>query len=173
LKGQPFEIIECSPLFKGRGHSVLPSKIKNLITGEIISWTFRPADVFEEPEISKIQLKFLYSHREKFFFCEKENPSKRFELKKEKIGRSVDFLKPGLILEGLFFEGRLINISLPIKVTLKVIQAPPVVKGQSAQAGTKPAILETGIKINVPLFVKEGDKIEVNTETREYVKRIS
>jgi len=171
LKGQPYEILECAPLFKGRGHSVLPAKIKNLITGEIISWTFRPADSFREPEISKIQLRFLYSHRDKYFFCEKEKPQKRFELEKEKIEKAVRFLKENQIVDGLFFAKKLINISLPIKITLRVIEAPPAIKGQSAQAGTKPVTLETGAKISVPLFIQEGDVIEINTETGEYVRR--
>jgi len=172
LKGQPYEIIECAPLFKGRGHSVLPSKIKNLITGAVIFWTFRPADSFEEPEISKTELKYLYPHKDRYFFSEKENPSRRFELKKEKIGKPADFLKPNQIVDGLFFEKKLINISLPIKIALKVVEAPLAIKGQSAQAGTKPITLETGAKINAPLFIEEGDVIEINTETREYVKRI-
>ena len=173
LKGQPYEIIECAPLFKGRGHSVLPSKIKNLITGEVISWTFRPADTFEEPEVSKVALKFLYSHRDKYCFSEKENSSKRFELSKDKIGKASNFLKPNQIVTGLFFKGKLINISLPIKVILKVTEAPPAIKGQSAQAGTKPVTLETGAKINAPLFIETGDIIEINTETGEYVRRVS
>jgi len=173
LKGQPYEIIECAPLFKGRGHSALPSKIKNLITGEIISWTFRPADTFETPDISKKELKFLYSHRGNYFFCEKENPQKRFELSKEKIGKAAEFLKTSQVVDGLFFENKLINISLPIKVVLKVIEAPPAIKGQSAQAGTKPVILETGAKINTPLFIKSGDIVEINTETGEYVRRVN
>ena len=173
LKGQPYEIIECAPLFKGRGHSVLPSKIKNLISGEVVSWTFRPADSFEEPEISKIDLKFLYFHRDKYVFAEKENPSKRFELTKERIGRVADFLKPNQIIEGTIFEGKLIAVSLPIKIILKVVEAPPAIKGQSAQAGTKPVTLETGAKINVPLFIESGDMIEINTETGEYVRRVT
>ena len=173
LKGQPYEILECAPLFKGRGHSVLQVKIKNLITETVISETFHPSDTFDEPEILKIELKYLYSHRNNHIFSEKENPSKRFELKEEQIGESSQFLKQNQIVDGIIFENKLVNISLPIKIALKVIEAPPAIKGQSAQAGTKPATLETGAKINVPLFIEEGDIIEINTETGEYVRRIS
>lgn len=173
LKDQPYEILECAPLFKGRGHSVLPSKIKNLITGEVISWTFRPTDSFEEPELSKVDLKYLYSHKEKFVFSEKNNPSKRFELTKQKLGETADFLKQNEIVLGICFQGDLVSISLPIKMSFKVIEAPPSIKGQSAQAGTKPVTLETGAKINTPLFIKQDDVIEINTQTREYVRRVN
>lgn len=173
LKGQPYEILECAPLFKGRGHSVLQAKIKNLLTNNVVSETFHPSDVFEEPEISKVGLKYLYSHRDNYIFSEKDNPSKRFELKEEQIGKASQFLKENQIVEGIIFENKLVNISLPIKISLKVVEAPPAIRAQSAQAGTKPVVLETGAKINVPLFIKEGDIIEVNTETSEYVRRIS
>jgi len=172
LDNQPYEIIEASFLFKGRGHSVLQAKIKNLITGNIISKTFHPSDIFEEAEISKIEVKFLYAHRDKFFFCETENPTKRFDLTTDQIGEPGKFLKPNQIIEGIIFEGKVINISLPIKIQLKVIEAPPGVKGERAQAGTKPVTMETGAKINVPLFVEQGDVIEVNTETGQYVRRV-
>lgn len=173
LNNEPYEIIESSLLFKGRGHSVLRTKIKNLITGNLLSRTFHPSEVLKEAEISKIEMKFLYSHREHYFFSEKENPAKRFELTINQIGRSAQFLKPNQIVEGIIFKEKIINISLPIKIQLRVIEAPPGLRAGRAEAGTKTAILETGAKINVPLFIKEGDIIEINTETKEYVQRIT
>jgi len=160
-------------MFKARGHSVLQVKLKNLITGTIISKTFHPSDTFEETKLSKIKAKFLYSHRDKFFFCEEGNPSNRFNLTREQVGSVVKFLKPNQIVEGIVFKDKIINISLPIKIQLKVKQAPPGIKGNRAQAGNKTVIIETGAEINVPLFIKEGDTIEINTETSEYVRRIS
>ncbi len=171
LDNQPYEIIEAVSLFKGRGHSVLQTKIKNLITGNAISRTFHPSDTFEEAEILKIKAKFLYSHREKFFFCEEQNPAKRFSLTEEQIGKPGNFLKPSQIAEGTIFKNKVVNISLPIKIYLKVIEAPPGIKGNRAESGTKIITLETKAKINAPLFIKEGDIIEVNTETGEYVRR--
>ncbi len=172
LDSQPHEIIETSPLFKGRGHSVLQARLKNLITGNLISKTFHPADTFEEAELSRIELKYLYSHRNSYFFSEKENPAKRLELTSEQIGEPGRFLKPNQIIEGIIFENKLINVSLPIKITLKVTEAPPGVRGGRAEPGTKTVTLETGAKINVPLFVNEGDVIEINTQTCQYVKRL-
>jgi elongation factor P len=172
LNGEPCEVLDSSFVFKGRGSSVVQTKIKNLITGNTLSKTFHPGDQFEEAEIEKIRVKFLYSHRDKFFFCKEENPANRFDLPKEVIGDSVIFLKPNEIVEGMQFQDKIINISLPIKVYLKVKEAPPGVKGDRAQGGTKTVVLETGAEINAPLFIKTGDIIEVNTEKREYVRRV-
>ena len=169
---QPYEIIEAAFLFKGRGHSVLQAKIKNLITGNILSRTFHPSDTFETAELSKIEVKFLYSYRSRYFFCEKNNPANRFDLAEEQIGEQGKFLKPDQIVQGLIFQGKVINVSLPVKINLKVTESPPGVKGGRAEPGTKTVTLETGVKINVPLFIKEGDIVEVNTETRQYVRRI-
>ncbi len=172
LNDQPYEVLQSLLVFKGRGSSVVQAKIKNLITGNVLSRTFHTGEEFEEAEISKIKIKFLYTHRGKYYFCEKDNPGKRIELNEEQIRDLVKFLKPNQVVEGLVFEGKIINISLPIKINLKVVEAPPGVKGDRAQGGTKTVTLETGAKINAPLFIKEGDIIEVNTETGEYVRRI-
>lgn len=172
IDNQPYEIIDASFLFKGRGSSVLQAKIKNLITGGVISKTFRPSETFQEAEIKKIKAKYLYSHRGKYFFCYENNLQKRFDLNQEQIGKKSQFLKPNQQIEALEFKKQIINISLPIKIQLKVTEAPPGIKGDRAQAGTKTVTLETGAKILVPLFVKEKDIIEINTETGEYVRRI-
>ena len=172
LDNQPHEIIEASSMFKGRGTSVLRAKIKNLINGNLVSKTFHPADSFEEAEIEKLKTKFLYSYRDKFIFCEEDTPTKRFELFQKQIGQQANFLKPNQIIDVIMFDEKIVNISLPIKITLKVTEAPPGIRGNRAEAGTKVITLETGAKINAPLFVKEGDIIEVNTETGEYVRRV-
>ena len=173
MQSQPYEIIEASLLFKGRGHSILQSKLKNLITGNSISKTFHPSDSFEEAEIEKIKAKFLYYNKDQFWFCEESNPKERFSIQKETIGKSSDFLKQDTIVEGIVFNEKIINILLPIKVKLKVIESPPGIKGDRAQGGTKIITLETGAKLNTPLFIEQGDVIEVNTEKGEYTRRIN
>ena len=172
LNEEPYEVIISSFVFKGRGGSVVQTKIKNLITGNTLSKTFHPGDRFEEVEIEKISVKFLYSHRNRFFFCREKDPSIRFDLPKEIIGESYIFLKPNEIVEGIQSQGKIINISLPIKVQLKVKEAPPGVKGDRAQGGNKTVVLETGAELNVPLFIKTGDVVEINTEKGEYVRRV-
>lgn len=172
LEGEPYEIIEARPLKMAQRRVVLQTKMRNLITGNLFSRNFQQGETFEEAKLSKFEAKFLYSHRNRYFFSEKNNPLKRFDFDASQIGEQANFLKPGQIVEGIIFQGKVINISLPIKINLKVIEAPPGFKGDRAQAGTKTIILETGAKINVPLFIKEGDIIEVNTQTGEYVRRI-
>ena len=172
LNNQPHEIIEAHPVFKGRGHSVLQVRLKNLISGNVASFTFHPSDKFEEAELKKIEAKFLYSHRDKYFFCKKNNPAERFSLNVDQIGESSHFLKQNQMTEGIIFKERVINIFLPIKINLKVTEASPGLKGGRSQPGTKTITLETGAKMNVPLFINKGDVIEINTQKGEYVRRV-
>jgi len=172
IDGEPYEVLETRPLKMAQRRVVLQTKLRNLITGNLLMRNFQQGDAFEEAEISKFEAKFLYSHQGRYFFSEKDNPSKRFDLTLEQIGEGSKFLKPGQIVQGMIFEEKVINVSLPIKVQLKVIEAPPGVKGERAQPGTKLVTLENGAKISVPLFIKQGDTVEVNTETGEYTKRI-
>ena len=172
LDGEPFEVLEFQQIGKAQDVVVAKTKIRNLITGKVIEKNFHQDDTFEEAEIEKVEIRFLYFHRGKLCFSELRNPSKRFEVTEGQIGESSKFLKPNQNLIGIKFQGKIINASLPIKVQLKVIEAPPGVKGDRSQAGTKTVTLETGAKINVPLFIESGDIIEVNTETGEYVRRV-
>jgi len=173
LNNQPYEVLESHLVFKGRGRSVVQTKIRNLITGAVIQRVFHVGESFEEADISKTKLKFLYSHRDRYVFSKPDNPRERIELKKDQIGSCVKFLKPNQEVEGILFKNEIINIDLPIKVQLKVVESPPGVRAGRAEAGTKQVLLETGAQINVPLFIKEGDIIEINTESEEYIRRIT
>ena len=172
IDGFPWEIVESSHMFKGRGQSVLQAKIKNLKTGSIVPKTFRPSENFKEAEIFKLKAVFLYKSKNNYYFCRENNPRERFNLDETQIGESFKFLKEKEVVEGIEFQSEIINVSVPVKVSLKVIEAPPGIKGDRAQAGTKTVKLETGAEIAVPLFIKEGDIIEINTEKSEYVRRI-
>jgi len=172
LDGEPYEVLEFKQIGKAQNVFVARTKIKNLINGKVFERSFHQDDVFEEVEIEKIKVKFIYSRRGKFYFSEADNPRNRFELEEEKIGQGAKFLKSNLILDGLKFKGKIINVSLSIKIQLKVIEAPPGIKGDRSQAGTKQVTLETGAKINTPLFIETGDLIEINTENGEYARRV-
>jgi len=171
IDGEPYEILESQAVKMAQRKPVIQSKIKNLITGRTTERNFQQGDTFQEAELVKSEIKFLYSRKERYFFCEKDNPSKRFDLSLEQVGQSARFLKPNQIVEEITFEDKIIKISMPIKVQLKVIEAPPGVMGDRAQGGTKAVVLESGSQINVPLFIEEGDILEINTDTGEYVKR--
>lgn len=172
VDGQPYEVLESKPLKKAQRRVVIQTRIRNLITGNVLVKNFHQSDVLEEAEVLKKEVKFLYSHRDQYFFCEGNDPSKRFSLTSEQVGEQGKFFKANQSLEAVIFEGKIINVVLPIKISLKVVEAPPGVKGERAEAGTKTVTLENGVQINVPLFVKEGDSVEINTETNEYVRRL-
>ncbi len=172
LDGEPYEVLEFRQMQKAQDVLVAQTKIRNLITGKVVEKNFHQEDAFEEAELEKIEVKFIYDHRGKFIFSESQNPSLRFELTEEQIGSVAKLLKPNQSLTGVRFDEKIINVVLPIKINLKVQEAPPGIKGDRAQGGTKPVTLETGAIVNAPLFVEEGDIIEVNTETGEYVRRV-
>ena len=173
VDGQPYEVLEATPQRYAQRKLMIQTKMKNLITGNVLEKTVHQGESFEEPDITKIKAKFLYSHGGKFFFCEEANPAKRFYLDQEQIGdNSSKYLKPNTVLDALIFQDKIMTVLLPIKIQLKVIEAPPGVKGERAQAGTKTVTLETDAIINVPLFIETGDIVEVNTETNEYVRRV-
>lgn len=151
---------------------VIQSKIKNLIDGRVQEKNFQQGDVFDEADLEKKDIKFLYQSKGQYWFCEIKDPSKRFFFTENQIGSQAKFLRPNEIVTGILFEEKIITFKLPIKVVLKVKESAPGVKGDRAQGGTKEAILESGAVIQVPLFVEEGDTIEVNTETGTYVKRV-
>jgi len=172
LDDEPYEVLEFQQMYKAQDMSVAKTKIRNLITGKVLEKSFHQEDHFETAEMEKVEVKFLYSHRGKFGFCEAQNPGKRFELEETQIGSAAKFMKPTEIVTGIKFQDKIINIILPIKVHLKVTETEPGIKGNSAQGGTKTATLETGAVVLVPLFVKTGDTVEVNTESAEYVRRV-
>lgn len=172
LGKEPYEVLEASPLQKAQRRVIIQTKVRNLITGNVLSRNFHQGDTFEEAELIKFKAKFIYFNRDRYFFCNEDDSSKRFDLSAEQIGPQARFLKQDRVVEAIVFKEKIINISLPIKVQLKVKEAPPGIRGDRAQGGTKIVTLETGAKINAPLFIKESDTIEVNTETGEYVKRV-
>jgi elongation factor P len=169
---EPYVVLEVKHLHMGRGGSSIQTRIKNLQTGQVFSRNFKPADSFEEAEIEKIKSRFLYENHGVYWFDEFSNPSNRFSFKKEELGEEiVNFLKPNLEIIALKFQDKIINIELPIKIDFKVVEAPPSIRGDTAQGGSKPVTIETGAKILVPLFIEEGDIVRINTQTGEYVER--
>lgn len=171
-EGTPSLVLENSLMFKGRGSSVMQVKLRNLKNGNVLNRTFHTGDSFNEAELEKVQVKFIYENQGKYVFAEANKPSKRSELSAEQIGSQAEFLIPNTEMEGVRFQGEIITINLPIKMNLKVKEAPPGVKGDRAQGGNKAVILETGVVIQAPLFVDTDDVIEVNTQTKEYVRRV-
>lgn len=170
-EGQPWEVLEANMMKTAQRRPVIQSKIKNLIDGRVQEKNFQQGDVFSEADLEKKDIKFLYQTKGQYFFCEINDPSKRFSFTEEQIGSQAKFLRGNELVTGIVFEEKIITFRLPIKVILKIKETAPGLRGDRAQAGTKEAILESGAVIQVPLFIEEGDAIEVNTETGTYVKR--
>jgi len=168
---QPYEITEALSTFKGRGHSYLQMKMRNLINGNVVSKSAQPRDTFEEADVEEKEAKFIFGNKGKYTFSDEKN--KRFELTEEQVGEKVKFLKADQDVKTILFNDKIITVVVPIKVQLRVTEVPPGVKGDRAQAGNKLVTLETGAKIDAPLFVNEDDVIEINTESGEYVRRVN
>ncbi|MDD5750232.1 MAG: hypothetical protein PHU56_01075 [Candidatus Pacebacteria bacterium] len=168
---QPYIVLDFALNFQGRGGSTAQIKMKSLITGNVLSKVFHPGDNFEEADVDKIQLKFVYAGKGQYVFSESDNPNKRLTLAEEQVegGR---FLKPGQTITGLSFDDKIISANAPIKVQLRVKEAAVYLRAGRAEAGTKEVILETGASIQAPSFIKEGDIIEINTQTGEYSRRV-
>ncbi len=172
FEGQPWVVLESGAMKTAQRRPVIQSKIKNLIDGKVREVNFQQGEMFDEADLQKHEIKYLYQTKAQYFFCEPNDPSKRFFFTEEQIGPQAKFLRPNELVIGIVFEDKIINFQLPIKVQLKVKEAAPGVKGDRAQGGTKEAVLESGAVIQVPLFVEEGDIVEVNTEDGSYVKRV-
>ncbi|MBI2062996.1 MAG: elongation factor P [Candidatus Yanofskybacteria bacterium] len=172
-EGQPYEVLETHHLKMQQRRPVVQTRMRNLLNGKTLERNFAQSDIFEEANIERKGVKFLYNHRDEYWFADPSNPAQRFKLEKEIIGDNYKFLKPNTLLEAITFDGKIINIELPIKMDFRVIEAPPAIRGDTAQGGVKQVKLETGAMVNVPLFVGEGDIVRLNTETGEYVERAS
>ena len=172
IDGQPYEILSSHVARTQQRKPTNQVKAKNLITGKLADFTFRSSDKVKEADIVKRNIKYLYANRGEIWFCEESDPSKRFKLEEAILGPAMRFMKPNSLVEALVFDETIIGVKLPVKVDLKVTEAPPAIKGNTAQGGNKVITLETGATVNAPLFVKEGDTVRVNTETGEYTDRL-
>jgi len=171
FEGTPYEVLEYEFLRMQQRKPVAKTRIKNLLTGQVIERNFHQNEALEEIEVEKKPITFLYSHRGEFWFCEKGNPKNRFKLEEVKIGPAARFLKPNSEVTSLVLDEQILSATAPIKIDLKVTETPPGEKGNTAQGGTKTATLETGAEVAVPLFINSGDIVRINTTTGLYVER--
>lgn len=169
---QPYLVIQTQHVKMGRGGANLKTKLRNLITGQNLEITYSGGDKAEEADLERSKANFLYNEGDAYYFMDNES-YEQFELVKELIGEPADFLKEGMTVDVLIYEGKPVSIKLPVKVDLKVTQSPPGIKGDTAGSATKMVTLETGKQVKAPLFVNQGDTIKINTETGEYVERVN
>jgi len=164
-------VLETHHLKMQQRRPVVQTRMRNLLNGKILERNLAQSDVFEEADVERREVKFLYAHRDEFWFADPKDAANRFKLTTELIGDAAQYLKPNTVLEALSWNDEVITVSLPIKMQFKVVEAPPGIRGDTATGGSKQVKLDTGAMMNVPLFVNEGDEIIVNTETGQYVER--
>jgi elongation factor P len=172
LEDTPYEVLSSSVSRKQQRKPVNQTKLRNLVTKKVTERAFHKGDTVKEAEIDTKKIKYLYNNKNEYWFCEENDPSKRFSIKDEIVGSGGKFIKENSIVDVILFGDTIIGIKIPIKIDLKVKEAPPSDRGNTAQGGNKQVILETGAIMNVPLFINEGDMIRINTESEEYTERV-
>lgn len=172
VDGDPYSVTFSEHSKQGRGGAIMRTKLKNLITGATIARTFQGSEKFQPAELESKSATLLYHNPLSSFFMDSQT-YEQFEIENSNLGSNLEYLTENSPVEILYFKNRPINIDLPFKMTFEVASAPPGVKGNSAGTVTKLAQISTGKQIPVPLFIKEGDKIVVDTRTGSYVERVS
>ena len=172
LDGTPYAIVDFQFVSPGKGSAFVRTKIKNLLNGNVIERTFKSGDKVDKPDLENTEFQYLYMDGEHFVFMNTGN-YEQMPIDASVVGDSKDFLKENLPVQILFFNGKAISLELPTFVEVLIVETEPGFKGDTATNTLKPAIVETGAKINVPLHVKEGDKIKVDTRDYKYVEKVN
>jgi elongation factor P len=170
--GEPYQIIWSNFMRTAQRKPVIQTKMRNLVSGKVMEYSFKYGEKIEGADVIRKKMQYLYADESSASFMDPAS----FEtvvLPRELIADQIGFLKEGTDTSVVFFEERAIGLDLPIKIDLKVTETAPGVKGDTATGGTKPATLETGHVVNVPLFIKEGDLVRVDTRDGSYVERAS
>jgi elongation factor P len=170
LEGQLYFIVDFQHNKTGRGGAKIWTKLKNMKTGQVIERTYNSGETFPDPDFSERKMQFLYNDNEGFHFMDSGN-YEQIALTEEYVGDFKWYLQEGVEYKILFFEGQPVNVDMPASIVLKVVEAEPGVKGDSVSNLTKNAVVETGLNVKVPLFVKEGESIKIDTRTGEYIER--
>jgi elongation factor P len=172
LGSEPYEVLDAHVFRKQQRKPVNQTKLRHLITGKVTEQAFHVSEKVQEAELSTREVKYLYTNRGEWWFSSIDNPADRFQLPQETLGPAGQFLKSNSVVDALVFDEKIIAVRVPVKVDLLVKEAPPAVKGNTVQGGTKQIVLETGAMVQAPLFVNEGDVVRVNTELGSYVERV-
>jgi len=172
IDDEPYEVVSAWVFRKQQRKPVNQAKLRNLKSGSVMEHTFHVSDKVEEAEVESRNAMFVYHRNGEWVFHEAGKPSERFTLSDDMIGESGKWLKGNTEVAVRWFDGEPIQVNVPIKVELKVTDAPPNTRGNTAQGGNKLVTLETGAQITVPMFVETGDTIRINTDSGEYVERV-
>lgn len=170
MEGNVYQIVEFQHVKPGKGAAFVRTKLKNVINGGVVEKTFRPTDKMPKAHIERKDMEYLYNDGELYYFMDQES-YEQMPLNADQLGDALRFVKENMLVKILSYKGNVFGVEPPNFVELEVTETEPGVKGDTATGATKPATLETGAQINVPLFIDQGDMIRVDTRTGEYMER--
>ena len=171
LDGTPYEIVEFQHVKPGKGGAFVRSKLRNMLNGRVVENTFRAGEKMEKPDMETREVQYLYKDGDGFAFMDMTS-YEQFHVQEEQMGGKGGYLLDGMELKMLMYRGKALDVDLPASVVLTVTHTEPGMKGDTVSGATKPATVETGLTLNVPLFVSQGEKIKVDTRTGEYLGRV-
>lgn len=171
MENSVWQVIEFQHVKPGKGAAFVRTKLKNIITGATIERSFSPTDKMPRAHVDRKEMQYLYNDGELYYFMDVNN-YEQIPLNAETVGDSLKFVKENEVVKILSFKGNVFGIEPPMFVELEVIDTEPGFKGDTATGATKPATVETGVTVKVPLFVNKGDKIRIDTRTEEYMERV-
>jgi elongation factor P len=171
INGEPFLMVDFQHVKPGKGSAFVRTRLKSLMSGNVIETTFRSGDKVDKPDLEEREMQFLYEANGEYHVMDTQSYEQLF-LTPEQLGEAKDYLKENLVIKALFHNQRCIGVEVPTFVDLKVVTSEPGIRGDTASGATKPATLESGAVLLVPLFVEEGDVIRVDTRSREYITRV-
>jgi len=171
VDGQIFTVVDFMHVKPGKGAAFVRTKLKNIMTGAVIERTFSPTEKFEEAQIERREMQYLYNDGEFYYFMDTET-YEQIPLSYDKVEEAMKYIKENMIVTVKFYKGEAFSVEPPTFVELEVIDTEPGVRGDTVTGGSKPATVETGAVIQVPLFINVGDKIKIDTRTGEYIERV-
>ncbi|MCS6838524.1 MAG: elongation factor P [Bdellovibrionaceae bacterium] len=172
LDGQPYSIIDFQHVKPGKGNQFSRTKLRNLLTGQILERTFKSGEKFGVPDVINKEMTFLYKDGSHYTFMDKES-YEQITMSEESVGDQRYYLTENLEVVVLFYNERPVSIDVPKAVNLRVVQTDPGFRGDTVTGATKPATLETGLVVKVPLHINTGDLLRIDTSTGEYVSRVN
>lgn len=171
IDGSPYIITDFEFSKPGKGQALYRCKMRNMISGNQLVQTYRSNDKFEKAELEERKMQYLYNQGDEYHFMDTENYD-QLHLTEEQLAENRNYLVDNMEVEMLFFDGKPIDVTMPMFVNLEVTRADPWAKGDTSGNDTKPVTVETGYELQVPPFVEEGDRIQIDTRTGEYVTRV-
>jgi elongation factor P len=171
VEGQPYQVLDFQHVKPGKGNQFTRTKLRNLLSGSNLERTFKQGEKFDVPDVNVFEMSYLYKDDGGYNFMNQKSFD-QMAINEEDIGEARNFLKENMEVVVMMYNGKAIGVDCPNSVALKVVKTDPSYKGNTVSGGTKPATLETGYVVHVPMHISEGDLLKVDTRTGEYVERV-